>query len=67
MPKLELQKPNPYKSEITNYKHHLILKLGQINNNIQISNKTKCQLFGPPQADWSLRFVWYLLFEIFNC
>jgi len=24
--------PNPDKPEITNYKHHLILKLGQINS-----------------------------------
>jgi hypothetical protein len=34
--------------EITNYKHHLIIKLGkQIPNyNIQISNKIKSQLFG---------------------
>jgi hypothetical protein len=37
---------NPDKPEITNYKHHLILKLGQINYNIQISNKIKRQLFG---------------------
>ena len=29
MPKVELQMPNPDKPEITNYKHHLILKLGK--------------------------------------
>jgi hypothetical protein len=46
MPKLELQMPNPDKQEITNFKHHLILKLGQINSNIQNSNKIKNQLFG---------------------
>jgi len=38
MPKLELQMPNPDKPEITNYKHHLILKLGQINYKSQYSN-----------------------------
>jgi len=39
--------PKPDKPEITNYKHHLILKLGQINYrlNIQISNNIKSQLF----------------------
>ena len=46
MPELELQMPNSDKPEITNYKHHLILKFGQINSNIQISNKIKRQLFG---------------------
>jgi hypothetical protein len=39
MPKLELQMPNSYRSEITNYKH-------QIPNKFQISNKIKRQLFG---------------------
>ena len=39
-------RPNLDKAEITNYKHHLILKLGQINYNIQISNKIESQLFG---------------------
>jgi len=36
MPKSELQMPNPNKPEITNYKHHLILKLGQISSKSQI-------------------------------
>ncbi len=30
--------PNPDKPEITNYKHHLILKLGQINSKLQYQN-----------------------------
>ena len=30
--------PNPDKPEITNYKHHLILKLGQINSKLQYPN-----------------------------
>ena len=38
MPKSELQLSNPDKPEITNYKHHLILKLGQINSKLQYSN-----------------------------
>jgi len=29
---------NPDKPEITNYKHHLILKLGQINSKLQYPN-----------------------------
>ena len=54
MPKLERQMPNPDKPEITNYKHHLILKLGQI---IQISNKIKSQLFGILNFDHCYLFV----------
>jgi len=40
--------PNPDKLEITNFKHHLILKLGQKipNDDTQISNKIRRQLFG---------------------
>jgi hypothetical protein len=38
MPILKLQMPNPDKPEITNYKHHLILKLGQINSKSQCQN-----------------------------
>ncbi len=34
-PKLEQQLSNRDKMEITNYKHHLILKLGQINSKLQ--------------------------------
>ncbi len=37
-PKLELQFSNRDKPEITNYKHHLILKLGQINSKLQYPN-----------------------------
>jgi len=37
-PKLELQLSNRDKPEITNYKHHLILKLGQINSKLQYPN-----------------------------
>jgi len=42
--------PNPYKPEITNYKHHLILKLGQINSKLQyqslkIRSKANCLEF----------------------
>jgi len=37
-PELELQMPNPYKPEITKYKHHLILKLDQINSKYQYQN-----------------------------
>ena len=29
---------NPDKPEITNYKHHLILKMGQINSKFQYQN-----------------------------
>jgi hypothetical protein len=43
MPILELQMPNPDKPEITNYKHHLVLNLGQINSKLQYPN--------PPAAD----------------
>jgi hypothetical protein len=47
MPKFELQMPKPDKPEITNYRHHLILKLGQINYNIQIRlRRVKRRLFG---------------------
>jgi len=46
MPKFELQMPKPDKPEITNYRHHLILKLGQINYNIQIRlRRVKRRLF----------------------
>ena len=38
MLKLEQQMPNPDIPEITNYKHHLILKLGQINSKSQYQN-----------------------------
>jgi hypothetical protein len=31
-------KYNPDKPEITNYKHHLILKLGQINSKLKYPN-----------------------------
>jgi len=31
-------KPDPDKPEITNYKYHLILKLGQINSKLQYLN-----------------------------
>jgi len=53
---LELQLSNRDKPEITNYKHHLILKLGQINSKLQYPN--------PPQADqkpsvWDFEF-WLL-------
>jgi hypothetical protein len=65
---LELQTTNPEKPEITNYKHHLILKLGQINYNIQISNKIKRQLFGILDLGHCDLFgICDLLFEIFNC
>jgi hypothetical protein len=37
-PKLEQQLSNRDKTEITNYKHHLILKLGQINSKLQYPN-----------------------------
>jgi len=58
--------PNPDKPEITNYKHHLILKLGQINYNIQISNKIIRQLFGILNfGHCDLFGICVLLFEIF--
>jgi hypothetical protein len=51
MPKFELQMPKPDKPEITNYRHHLILKLGQINYNIQIRlRRVKRRLFGLRRA-----------------
>jgi hypothetical protein len=37
-PKLELQLSNRDKTKITNYKHHRILKLGQINSKLQYTN-----------------------------
>jgi hypothetical protein len=59
MPKLELQMPNSYRSEITNYKH-------QIPNKFQISNKIKSQLFGILNFGHCYLFViCVLLFEIF--
>jgi len=59
MPKLELQMPNPYKPEITNYKH-------QITNKFQISNKIKTQLFGILNfGHCDLFGICVLLFEIF--
>jgi len=45
MPKLERQIPNPDKPEITTYKHHLILKLGQINSKSQIRSNANCLEF----------------------
>ncbi len=44
-PKLELQLYNRDRLEITNYKHHLILKLAQM---------AADHPFGPPEADRSL-------------
>jgi diphthamide synthase subunit DPH2 len=60
MPKLELQMPNPYKPEITNYKH-------QITNKFQISKKIKTQLFGILNFGYCDLFdISDLLFEIFS-
>jgi len=58
MPKFELQMPKPDKPEITNYRHHLILKLGQINYNIQIRlRRVKRRLFGILNlGHWDLPF-----------
>ena len=38
MKKIRTKYLNPDKPEITNYKHHLILKLGQINSKLQYPN-----------------------------
>jgi len=45
--------------KISNSKH-------QITNKSQIPILNDQNRFGPPEADWSLLFVWYLLFVIWN-
>ena len=58
--------PDPDELKITKYKHHLVLKLGQINSNIQISNKIKNQLFGILNfSHCDLFGIYDLLFEIY--
>jgi len=45
MPKLELQMPNPYKPEITNYKHQITNKFQISISKSQIRSKPNCLEF----------------------
>ena len=56
-PKFKLQLSNRDKREITNYKHHLILKLGQINSKLQYPNLKQDQ----KQIVWNFefRYLWF--------